>query len=145
MLKSLEYLADRVPYESLPADWNTFDLARFSPGKALWDYQQKALERALAALWKYYEEFDDYIPGQDAGADKVRKEKLTQWYEDAMLLSGRERRPWTSRWPGRSSRCGRWWPTTSRSTKLSRSLIFGKLQPHGLSGWPRAAARRSCW
>ena len=80
------------PYESLPADWNTFDLARFSPGKALWDYQQKALQRALAVLWKYYEEFDDFIPGQDAGADKVRREKLTQWYEDVMLLSGRERR-----------------------------------------------------
>ena len=43
-------------------------------------------------LWKYYEEFDDFIPGQDAGADKVRKEKITQWYEDVMLLSGHERR-----------------------------------------------------
>ncbi len=92
MLKSLEYLADRVPYESLPADWNTFDLARFSPGKSLWDYQQQALQRALAVLWKYYEEFDDFIPGQDAGADGVRKEKLVQWYEDVMLLSARERR-----------------------------------------------------
>ena len=42
-LKSLEHLAAKVTYETLPANWNTFDLVRFSPAKTLWDYQQQAL------------------------------------------------------------------------------------------------------
>ncbi|HVM51280.1 MAG TPA: DEAD/DEAH box helicase family protein [Candidatus Acidoferrum sp.] len=90
-LKSLEHLATRVVYETLPANWNTFDLARFSPAKDLWDYQQQALKLALAVLFKYYEEFDDFATGQDAGADKVRKAKMVEWYQDGMLLSPRER------------------------------------------------------
>ena len=47
-LKSLEHLAARTVYEALPANWNTFDLERFSPGKRLWDYQTNALKLALA-------------------------------------------------------------------------------------------------
>ena len=47
-LKSLEHLASEVDFETLPANWNTFDLARFSPDKTLWDYQQQSLRLALA-------------------------------------------------------------------------------------------------
>ena len=32
-LKSLEKLAGKIVYEALPANWNTFDLVRFSTGK----------------------------------------------------------------------------------------------------------------
>jgi type III restriction enzyme len=91
-LKSLETLAEKVNYETLPANWNTFDLARFSPDKSLWDYQQKALKLALAVLFKYYEDFEDFIPGQDDGADKIRREKMVEWYQDEMLLSSNERK-----------------------------------------------------
>ncbi|MFH0907444.1 MAG: hypothetical protein V1929_01600, partial [bacterium] len=79
-LKSLEHLATTIPYESLPPNWNTFDLARFSPSKQLWDYQQDAVKRASSVLFQYYETFDDYVPGQDDGADAVRREKMEDWY-----------------------------------------------------------------
>jgi hypothetical protein len=90
-IKSLEELANKVAYESLPANWNTFDLVRFSSGKALWDYQQEAVRLALVVLARYYDTFDDFVPGQDDGADKVRKEKMVEWYADGMMLSPRER------------------------------------------------------
>jgi hypothetical protein len=90
-LKSLEYLAEKVPFEALPANWSTFALDRFSSDKSLWDYQQQALKHALAVLFKYYEEFEDYIPGMDEGADVVRRRKLADWYEDGMSLSAKER------------------------------------------------------
>jgi type III restriction enzyme len=90
-LKSLEYLADKVAYETLPTDWNTFDLVHFSPTKSLWDYQQQALKHALSILFKYYEDFADYVPGENMDADRLRKERLDEWYRDAMVLSTRER------------------------------------------------------
>ena len=90
-LKSLEHLATKVIYETLPANWNTFDLARFSPAKQLWDYQQTALKLALSVLCKYYEDFADYEPGEDVTTNGTRKEKFTQWYEDGMSLTPKER------------------------------------------------------
>ncbi len=90
-LKSLEHLAAKIIYETLPANWNSFDLARFSPAKQLWDYQQTALKLALGVLCKYYEDFADYEPGEVATTNGTRKEKLTQWYEDGMLLAPKER------------------------------------------------------
>lgn len=91
-LKSLEFLADKVAYETLPPNWNSFDLGRFSRDKTLWDYQQKALQSALSTLFKYYEDFEDFRPGDDEGADAERREKLREWYEDGMHLSQRERK-----------------------------------------------------
>ena len=29
-------------FEDLPANWNSFDLEKFSRNKKLWDYQQKS-------------------------------------------------------------------------------------------------------
>ena len=91
-LKTLEYLAGKTPYETLPANWNTFDLQRFSEDKRLWDYQQNALKLALVALYKYYEDFLDYEPEQNYTAEIERKEKLADWYELGMGLSAKERK-----------------------------------------------------
>lgn len=90
-LKSLEYLAAKVNFDTLPANWNTFDLARFSQAKRLWDYQQTALKLALGVLFKYYEDFGDFSPGEGDDTDQVRREKLVEWYEDGMALTPRER------------------------------------------------------
>src|ERR1019366_952080 len=90
-LKSLEFLANKVTYETLPSNWNTLDLARFSPAKSLWDYQQQALKHAITILYKYYEEFVDYEPSETSNADMLRKEKLDEWYCDGMVLSAKER------------------------------------------------------
>jgi len=90
-LRTLEHLAVRTPYETLPANWNTFDLARFSPGKRLWDYQQKSLQLALGVLFKYYEDFSDFEPGEDAAADGARMVKMADWYREGMSLNDKER------------------------------------------------------
>ena len=90
-LKSLEHLASEVAYETLPANWNTFDLGRFSADKTLWDYQQQALRLALAVLFKYYEGFEDFLPGESPEADAARKRKMAEWYSDSMHLSERDR------------------------------------------------------
>jgi hypothetical protein len=91
-MKTLEHLAGKTPYETLPANWNTFDLQRFSEDKRLWDYQQNALKLALVALYKYYEDFLDYEPEQNYTAEIERKEKLTDWYDLGMALSAKERK-----------------------------------------------------
>lgn len=70
IVANLHNLLDDIPFEDLPPAWTTFDLASFSRGKSLWDYQQSALQNALKALHKYYKDF---------GADKSR---LFQWYTD---------------------------------------------------------------
>lgn len=88
--KSLEHLASKLAYESLPANWNSFDLGRFSRGKSLWGYQQDALRSALITLWKYYEDFEDFSPGHDQGADRERREKLAAWYEHGLNLSAKD-------------------------------------------------------
>src|ERR1017187_9638819 len=90
-LKSLEKLAGKIVYEALPANWNTFDLVRFSTGKQLWDYQQQALKLTLGVLWKFYDDFEDFTPGEDDSADAERRKRLTEWYQDAMHLTENER------------------------------------------------------
>jgi len=91
-LRTLEHLAIKTPFETLPANWNTFDLGRFSSEKQLWDYQQKSLQLALGVLFKYYEDFCDVDEGEDATADAERKSKMVDWYQDGMGgLSDKER------------------------------------------------------
>ena len=71
-MRKLETLLNDIPFDSLPPAWATFDLARFSRSKRLWDYQQKALQNAVKALWKYHAE------PQPA----ARKRAFFDWYAD---------------------------------------------------------------
>src|SRR3972149_5624258 len=71
-MKKLQTLLGDIAFESLPPAWATFDLARFSKSKSLWDYQQKALQNAVKALWKYHAE------AQPA----ARKRAFFDWYAD---------------------------------------------------------------
>jgi hypothetical protein len=87
-LKSLEHLAARTVYEALPANWNTFDLERFSPAKRLWDYQTDALERALIVLHHY---FVECASRHEKLAEADRREAMAWWYEDKMSLTKKER------------------------------------------------------
>ncbi|HOH21545.1 MAG TPA: DEAD/DEAH box helicase family protein [Anaerolineaceae bacterium] len=73
----LENMVDNLGEGSLPPDWTGFDLAAFSPGKRLYEYQQDALRNALRALWKYYG-----TPGMDIPG---RKQAYMAWYRDAGL------------------------------------------------------------
>jgi len=70
----LQRMLENLPQGSLPSNWAGFDLATFSRGKVLWDYQQQALQNALLALWKYYQ-----TPGQP---ENERKQAYMAWYRD---------------------------------------------------------------
>lgn len=76
-----DILAD-LPFADLPPAWQDHDLATFSPAKHLWDYQQEALQYALKALWKYYQDSQDFAEGESEAANEERQERLWQWYLD---------------------------------------------------------------
>jgi len=78
----LQHMVEDIPDTTLPANWVDFNLTAFSQDKTLWDYQQRALQNALKALWKYYEDFADYQPGEDLKTNTDRKRQLWQWYQD---------------------------------------------------------------
>lgn len=71
----LQKMLEDLPVGSLPTSWSDFDLEEFSHGKALWDYQQEALQKALLTLWKYYNRLELSEP--------ERKQHFFQWYLDA--------------------------------------------------------------
>ena len=70
----LQDMLENLGSAKLPPAWQGFDLQDFSRSKTLWDYQQKAIELALLALWKYFEDPDLNIP--------ERKQKFYAWYRD---------------------------------------------------------------
>ncbi|MEM4451434.1 MAG: DEAD/DEAH box helicase family protein [Nitrososphaerota archaeon] len=78
----LQRMVEAIPNDYLPPNWADFDLASFSAEKKLWDYQQRALQNALKALCKYYEDFVDYQPQEDLSRNDERKRELWKWYRD---------------------------------------------------------------
>ena len=73
-MRTLQDILADIPFADLPPAWQDHDLTVFSPTKRLWDYQQEALQYALKALWKYYEDLQ--------GTDEKRKERFWKWYRD---------------------------------------------------------------
>ncbi|MBU1206649.1 MAG: DEAD/DEAH box helicase family protein [Proteobacteria bacterium] len=78
----LQEMVDDIRFDGLPVNWNAFDIGAFSHTKTLWDYQRKAVENAIKALWKYYEDFHDYQTGENADANRERKQKFFKWYRN---------------------------------------------------------------
>lgn len=78
----LQDMVDDIRFDSLPVNWNAFDLGAFSRTKTLWDYQRRAVENAIKALWKFYEDFGDYQVNETAEANSERKQKFFQWYRN---------------------------------------------------------------
>ncbi len=69
------------------ASWLTFDFKNFSRDKQLWDYQQTALQNAVRALWKYYQDFRDYTPDEKPKeTNRERKNLLWSSYVDNGLI-----------------------------------------------------------
>jgi superfamily II DNA or RNA helicase len=77
----LKNIIDEIPFESLPANWQSFDLKRFSKEKNLWDFQEKALKTALKVLWRYYEEKINYQEKEKEGINQERKKYLFSFYK----------------------------------------------------------------
>jgi type III restriction enzyme len=57
MVLYLQRIVEYLNQDNIPVDWLGVDFKRFSKEKSLFDYQQKALENSLKALYLYYEEF----------------------------------------------------------------------------------------
>jgi len=72
-------------FGDLPANWNSFDLEKFSKSKKLWDYQREALKNAIIILWKYFEDFADYQEDERVEINQERKRKFFKWYKDSGL------------------------------------------------------------
>jgi len=87
-VRTLQDILTDIPFADLPPAWQDHDLVAFSPTKRLWSYQQEALQYALKALWKYYEDFRDFSEGEPGTANEERKERLWQWYQDNGLEEG---------------------------------------------------------
>lgn len=94
----LQEMVDDIRFDGLPVNWNAFDIGAFSRTKSLWDYQQKAVENAIKALWKFYEDFGDYQRNENAETNRERKQKF---------FGGIRTTAWTRSW---TSRC---WKLTS--------------------------------
>ena len=77
----LQEMVENLAAGSLPANWQTFDLAAFSRGKLLWEYQQIALRNALGALWKYYSPHTSGF-SEISEISQARKRAYMQWYAD---------------------------------------------------------------
>ena len=52
----LQSIIDDISFENLPAKWQSFDLARFSQDKTLFDFQKQGLQNVLKGLWLFYKE-----------------------------------------------------------------------------------------
>jgi type III restriction enzyme len=70
----LQRMVENLTEGCLPPNWSEFDLAAFSRGKRLWEYQQVALRNALLGLWKYY--------GTPDLSVAERKHAFITWYHD---------------------------------------------------------------
>jgi len=69
----LKNIIDEISFESLPANWQSFKLKRFSKEKQLWDFQGEALKQAIKILWRYYEENVDYQEKEKEEKNQERK------------------------------------------------------------------------
>lgn len=54
----LQNIVNNISKDSLPVQWQDFDLGRFSHTKTLFDFQQNALENSLKALWLFYSQLN---------------------------------------------------------------------------------------
>jgi len=50
----LQNIVGDISFDSLPPKWQSFDLAKFSQDKILFDFQKQGLQNALKGLWFYY-------------------------------------------------------------------------------------------
>jgi superfamily II DNA or RNA helicase len=77
----LQNIIDEISFESLPANWQSFELKKFSKEKQIWDFQGEALKTALKVLWRYYEEKINYQEKEKEEINQERKKYLFSFYE----------------------------------------------------------------
>ncbi|GAB4287730.1 MAG: DEAD/DEAH box helicase family protein [Ignavibacteriaceae bacterium] len=58
MNQLLQNIIDDISKDSLPVQWQSFELKRFSLNKSLFEFQEKSLENAVKALWLFFEKLN---------------------------------------------------------------------------------------
>ena len=84
----LQNILNNIQFENLPSNWTAFNLKSFSKIKELWPPQQQALQNAIIALWKYYDDFNDYNINENPNINQIRKQQFIKLYNDNGLLEG---------------------------------------------------------
>ncbi|GAA0301564.1 hypothetical protein GGQ92_001348 [Gracilibacillus halotolerans] len=74
----LEQLAEDINLEELPDTWSFHDYVHFSNEKNLFDYQIDAIEKTMKALYYFYQQIEDYEPGEKPFVHERRKKELFQ-------------------------------------------------------------------
>jgi len=150
-MANLQTLLSDFPYDSLPPAWTAGDLASFSPGKRLWDYQQAALRGALTALWLYYDGEEDearrkarffkryrdnnvpLLPSLNVGKKRDHIKLLQPYYPLAAAQGGERELPYTEL----INRMGFWMATGSGKTLVIVKLLQTLWSLMGLDLIPR--------
>lgn len=78
----LQSIVDDIPFDSLPIAWQDHDFGAFSRSKTLYDFQQKALQNTIKALWEYYGHPEDFASIQDDKKELKRKERFFRRYQN---------------------------------------------------------------
>lgn len=77
----LKDIISEIKFESLPLNWQSFRLDRFSKSKNLYDFQQDALKSALKVLWRYYDEKFNYQEKENLNVNLERKKYFFEFYK----------------------------------------------------------------
>ncbi len=54
----LQNIIEDISKDSLPVQWQNFELKRFSLNKSLFEFQEKSLENAVKAMWLFFEKLN---------------------------------------------------------------------------------------
>jgi len=136
-MNNLQAILSDFPYDGLPPAWTAGDLASFSRGKALWDYQQAALRNAVTALWLYYDGEEDearrkarffrryrdndvpLLPSLNVGKKRDHIRLLQPYYPLAAAANGERELPYAEL----INRMGFWMATGSGKTLVIVKLL----------------------
>jgi len=78
----LQSIVDDIAFDSLPIAWQDHDFGVFSRSKTLYDFQQKALQNTIKALWEYYGHPEDFASIPDDKKEIKRKERFFRRYQN---------------------------------------------------------------
>jgi len=78
----LQNIVDDIAFDSLPISWQDHDFSTFSRSKTLYDFQQKALQNTVKALWEYYGHPEDFSSVPDDKKELKRKDRFFRRYQN---------------------------------------------------------------
>src|SRR3990167_2592387 len=78
----LQSIVDDIAFDSLPISWQDHDFTAFSRSKSLYDFQQKALQNTVKALWEYYGHPEDFASIPEDKKEFKRKDRFFRRYEN---------------------------------------------------------------